>query len=314
MPSVLEVCGGAGGQALGLEEAGFEHAAIVEIDPDACNTLRANRPGWKVVEGDIRSTDGRQFDGIDLLAGGPPCQPFAVGGMQLGERDERDLFPEALRLVREARPRAVMLENVPGLGQVRFRAYRQAVISELVALGYLVRWGIARANMWGVPQARPRMVLVAVSRSAGASEAPWPWSLPGPSSLAPSVGNVLYDLMVARGWPGAYRWAIEANEIAPTIVGGSKKHGGADLGPSRAKAAWRRLGVNGMGIADEAPDRYFPEDGLPKLTVRMVARLQGFPDSWEITGRKTSSYRQVGNAFPPPVARAFGEAILRALS
>jgi DNA (cytosine-5)-methyltransferase 1 len=119
--------------------------------------------------------------------------------------------------------------------------------------------------------------------------------------------------MSSRGWPGADAWSRQANKIAPTIVGGSKKHGGPDLGPTRARAAWKELGVDGLGIADDIPGPTFPIGRLPKLTVRMVARLQGFPDSWEIVGRKTAAYRQVGNAFPPPVAKALGAAIGAAL-
>ena len=125
------------------------------------------------------------------------------------------------------------------------------------------------------------------------------------------MGGLLADLMAAGGWPGAAGWAARASGIAPTIVGGSKKHGGPDLGPTRARAAWQLLGVNGLGIADEPPGPDFPAGQLPKLTVRMVARLQGFPDWWEFAGRKTAAYRQVGNAFPPPVARALGAAISR---
>jgi site-specific DNA-cytosine methylase len=116
----LEICAGAGGQALGLESAGFSHTAAVEIEPDACETLSLNRPNWDVRQTDVRELNGRDFRGIDLLAGGVPCPPFSVAGHQLGGADERDLFPDALRLVREAKPAAVMLENVRGLAAKRF--------------------------------------------------------------------------------------------------------------------------------------------------------------------------------------------------
>jgi DNA (cytosine-5)-methyltransferase 1 len=119
--------------------------------------------------------------------------------------------------------------------------------------------------------------------------------------------------MSERGWPGAGPWRDGARGVAPTIVGGSRKHGGPDLGPTRARAAWKALGVDGLGIADTAPGPDFGAHQLPRLTTRMVARIQGFPDSWAFCGRKTAAYRQVGNAFPPPVAKALGEAIRGAL-
>ncbi|MCX6866763.1 MAG: DNA cytosine methyltransferase, partial [Verrucomicrobia bacterium] len=103
----IEICSGAGGQALGLEWAGFNALAHVEYDRHACATLRMNRPNWNVVEGDVRNFTAKEFQGVDLLAGGVPCPPFSVAGKQLGPRDERDLFPEALRLVEECRPKAV---------------------------------------------------------------------------------------------------------------------------------------------------------------------------------------------------------------
>ena len=176
-------------------------------------------------------------------------------------------------------------------------------------LGYRTWWQLVNASEHGVPQLRPRFVLVAIGRR-WATGFRWPAPLPGPPL---TVGETLADLMAAGGWPGAGAWAAKACRVAPTIVGGSKKHGGPDLGPTRARAAWRELGVDGLGIAADPPAADFPVSQLPKLTVRMVARLQGFPDSWAISGSRTAAYRQVGNAFPPPVARALGTAIAAVL-
>jgi DNA (cytosine-5)-methyltransferase 1 len=309
--TVVEICAGAGGQALGLEQAGFAHAAAVELDADACETLRRNRgDDWKIIEDDVANLDGHAFTGIDLLAGGVPCPPFSIAGKQLGRDDERDLFPAAVRLVAEIKPRAVLLENVKGLGTGRFSAYRAHVLGQLKDLGYQAWWQLINASEHGVPQLRPRFVLVAIADPwAGAFN--WPRPMPQPP---PTVGQTLADLMSSGGWPGAAHWAARADRIAPTIVGGSKKHGGPDLGPTRARAAWRALGVDGLGIAADPPGAALRADQLPKLTVRMVARLQGFPDTWEFSGRKTAAYRQVGNAFPPPVARALGVAIAAALA
>lgn len=306
--SSLEVCSGAGGQALGLERAGFDHAALVEIEPPACATLRLNRPAWNVVEGDLRLFSGADYRGVDLLAGGVPCPPFSKAGKQLGASDERDLFPEALRLVDECRPRAVMLENVRGLLDAVFDDYRNKVEGQLRKLGYVSGWRLLNASDYGVSQLRPRVVFVGIHQSvAGCFD--WPEPL---RQQPPTVGELLHDLMGANGWRGADAWRDRANCIAPTLVGGSKKHGGPDLGPTRAKAAWAALGVDGRGLADAAPSKDFA--GMPRLTPRMTARIQGFPDEWQFAGRKTATYRQVGNAFPPPVAAAVAGRIAAALS
>ena len=305
---MLEICAGAGGQSSGLEMAGFEHSLAVEIDPDAAATLRANRPSWDVRTADVRNINGRDYKGIDLLAGGVPCPPFSMAGKQLGADDERDLFPEALRLVREARPTAVMLENVRGLASNRFATYRQSILDELGSLGYAYKWQLLFSSEFGVPQLRPRFILVAMRRTKFKK---FVW--PSPVDSPPLVGQTLLPLMQANGWAGAMAWAQGAKGIAPTIVGGSKKHGGADLGPTRAKAAWLTLGVDGKGIADSAPAADYPLDHIPRLTNPMVARIQGFAPEWHFEGRKTSVYRQIGNAFPPPVARGVGLAIASAL-
>jgi DNA (cytosine-5)-methyltransferase 1 len=312
---VVEICAGAGGQSLGLEIAGFEHELAVELDPNAASTLRHNRPQWKVAVGDVASPavwEPAQYEGIDLLAGGVPCPPFTIAGKQLGATDERDLFAWAIELCGIVKPRALMLENVRGLSMPRFSAYRQHVLDRLAQLGYAADWRLLHASDFGVPQLRPRFVLVAM-RPGDFRYFTWPEPRP---ELARTVGQTLHGLMAENGWPGAGKWAERAAGIAPTIVGGSKKHGGADLGPTRAKRAWREMRVDALGVADAAPNADDPVNLVPKLTTDMVARIQGWDGEeyrWEFTGRKTSTYRQIGNAFPPPVARAIGDQVRRAL-
>ncbi len=304
----VEICAGAGGQALGLEQAGFDHVALVEIDRWACETLRRNRPLWNVLEQDVLEFSGEPYRGVDLLAGGVPCPPFSVAGLRLGQRDERDLFPRALRLVAEIQPRAVMLENVRGLLAPEFAGYREEIRTQLRLLGYESDWRLLNASDFGVPQLRPRAILVALKPDDFA-QFQWP---PPLLDLPTTVGEALYREMAAGGWPGAAAWAEQANKIAPTLVGGSRKHGGPDLGPTRARKAWAELGVNGISLADAPPGPDFAD--VPRLTVRMAAIIQGFPPEWEIAGRKTAAYRQVGNAFPPPVAAAVGRRIRMAFA
>lgn len=303
----VEICAGAGGQALGLAMAGFVHVALVEYEQEYCNVLKANRPEWNVICADVHKFDGHPYEGVDLLAGGVPCPPFSVAGKQLGKDDERDLFPEAIRLIREIRPRAVMLENVRGFLDSGFEEYRDHIFTEIKKLGYVTHIKLLNASDYGVPQLRPRVVIVGIRKDqAGAFEYPQEHL-----RESPTVGETLCDLMSQNGWKGAKKWAEGADRIAPTLVGGSKKHGGPDLGPTRAKNAWAELGVDGKGIANEAPEQDF--DGMPRLTSRMMARIQGFPDTWTFGSKKTIACRMIGNAFPPPVAQAVGIEIRRCL-
>lgn len=312
---VVEICAGAGGQALGLERAGFQHDLAVELDGWPVKTLRHNRPDWDVRQGDVADPtvwNPADYSGVDLLAGGVPCPPFSVAGQQLGANDERDLFAWAVELTAKVQPRALMLENVRGLSMPRFSAYRQVVLDRLTELGYVGDWNLLHASDFGVPQLRPRFILIALRPE----DAPY-FSWPDPIHETQTVGSALHDLMAARDWPHADAWAAAAQRIGPTVVGGSKKHGGADLGPTRARRAWSLLHVDGRGVADLAPGPDAPhfKEVPPRLTVDMVARIQGWrdEDAWEFAGRKTAQYRQIGNAFPPPLAEVVGNAIISAL-
>lgn len=303
----IEICAGAGGQAIGLEQSGFEHVALVEIEPIACSTLTLNRPSWNVINKDVKDFSALKYKGVDLFAGGVPCPPFSIAGKQLGKQDERDLFPEALRLIGECNPKAILLENVRGLLSAKFKDYRRYILNELYAMGYQCDWRLVNSSDYGVSQLRPRAILVALKKRYFDF---FEW--PAKHEDSPlTVGELLYDEMSSLGWENAANWKSLANNIAPTLVGGSKKHGGADLGPTRAKQSWALLGVDGKGLADSPPVN--GSMNMPRLTLQMAALVQGFPKHWKFAGKKTPAYRQVGNAFPPPVAKAIGLSIKKAL-
>ncbi|MFD9498968.1 DNA cytosine methyltransferase [Streptomyces sp. NPDC060035] len=380
----IEICAGAGGQAIGLHEAGFKHLALVEIDPHAAETLRGNIGNLKewswereycdVISGDVNdfspipSDESRESDlkrvrgylgkplargDLGLLAGGVPCPPFSHAGKQLGKDDERDLFPRILELTDELRPKAVMIENVRGIKDAKFEEYRTYIKARLqggwakhpvtgiqenfTGLGYEVcEWEVLEASDFGVPQLRPRAVLVAIRKDVlGDIKFVWPTATGIPQSVfraLESSMNLRYAPYLKMSGDVARlaeqrlrQWKEKAQKaesrkdcgVAPTLVGGSKKHGGADLGPSRAKAAWALLGVSGVGVANshdesvkkKSQDRDLFRDAGPMLTVEQAAIIQGFPANWKFSGGKTAQYRQVGNAFPPPVAAAVGKAI-----
>ncbi len=337
----IEICAGAGGQAVGLHDAGFRHLALLEIDKHACETLRSNVRGhadWaecEVVEGDVSDVDPFTHEqltkfalkpgDLDLLAGGVPCPPFSIAGKQLGEADERDLFPRMLELVEQLRPKAVMIENVRGILDEKFKPYRDRIVSELEGYGYkFCGWKLMEACSYGVPQLRPRAILVMINKGLLAETAfEWPVGEDKIVTVAEALKETMQERFAPHGADGEAafeKWLAKATERgteAPTIVGGSKKHGGADLGPSRAKKAWAALGVDAMGVANDpekcvAERDLFRENG-PMLTVEQAAIIQGFPRHWKFEGKKTARYRQVGNAFPPPVAEAVGRAIAAVL-
>lgn len=260
----VEICAGAGGQAVGLHNAMFKHLALIEVDKHACETLRKNITGnvdWhgcQVIEEDLTKFDLEEFkdslrsklglssddkfdESLDLLAGGVPCPPFSVAGKQLGQDDERDLFPKMLEMVNVLQPKAVMIENVRGLLDRKFESYRDDIEKELKEMGYeKCFWDVLEAKDFGVPQLRPRAILVAM-KERYAKHFRWAKQPDIPiQNVAEALERSMrerFDSVDDLRASAAYDvWHGKASkDVAPTIVGGSKKHGGADLGPTRAK-------------------------------------------------------------------------------
>ncbi|WP_324604281.1 DNA cytosine methyltransferase [Streptomyces sp. NRRL F-5126] len=309
----FEVCAGAGAQALGLEQAGFDPVLLVDSKADACFTIGANRPGWDVVCMDItqfRPDMCPDVFGVDLLSGGLPRVKSMAAVARTEDGEERRVLRAVMALSKEIGPKAVLLENVPDLIESpEFTADRSWIDDELRAAGFHTAWTTLNAQDFGVPQNRKSGFLVALRDPYFAR-----FSWPEPHELPPpSVGEILGPSMSANGWTGADRWIKGADRVAPALVGGSDRRGGADLGPTGSKNAWAALGVNGISLGDAPPDADFPADGHPRITVGQAALVQAIPESWHFHGGKTSRYRQVGHAMPPPLATAVGRAIASAL-
>jgi DNA (cytosine-5)-methyltransferase 1 len=305
--SFIDISGGAGGLALGLEDAGFSPLLVVEANPDARETIRANR-NWPVepVMSEFLA-EGLASQRVTLLAGNVSSAGISVAGVSQ-ESDASVVYMQILGLIQRVRPTAVLLINVAGLMSARFAKLRSEIDEILVEDGYRPAWSVLDSADYGLAQSRRRAVLVAIQADAF-SRFVWP----APIGPPPSVGETLLPFMSANSWPGAKQWARLARGVAPTIVGGSKLHGGADLGPSRTKNIWYSLGVDGRGIAEKPPSLETPKRASPRLTNPMLAALQGFPDSWIFEGKKTSVYRQIAGAFPPPTAAAIGRELMEAL-
>lgn len=316
----LEICAGAGGLALGLEQAGFDPVLLLDNRPIACKTLKENRPGW-----DVRETDLLEFDPIndqhvyeiDLLSAGlPRLKAAAASARTRGDQTEMDLFEATIMLVRGIEPRSLLIDNLPELATSSiYASLREHLENLLTDLGYTCRWLVLNAADFGVPQDRKHGFLIAFKGTA-VDFFEEPQAI---QSRGLTVGRALYESMAARGWRGANEWAEQADRIAPTLVGGSWDRGGADLGPTGSKKAWAKIGVDGGTIDDTIPGPDFQwvpslgRSGMVRLTVEQAALLQGFPAGWHIAGRKTARYRQIANAVPPPLAHALGLAIAGAL-
>lgn len=304
---------------MGLESAGFSPVLLLDNKPQACATLLANRPDWKVVCEDMISflpEEHPETLDVDLLSAGLPRVKSSAAVGRPDSEPELRLLMATIYLLHSVQPRALLLENLPALvDSPVYAEVRRFIAEELAHLGYRWSWFVLNAADFGVPQDREQGVLVALKE-------PWFDAFAPPKATVGehvSAGQALRDSMAARGWPEAEAWADQATAVAPTLVGGSDNRGGADVGPTGTKRAWARMGINGNAFADEVPgpDYLWPRSNdvahMPKITVDQAAVVQAFPPEWQITGQKTARYRQIGHATPPPVGRALGEAIATAL-
>ncbi|MFD4237081.1 DNA cytosine methyltransferase [Streptomyces sp. NPDC058542] len=310
----VDVCAGAGGLALGLEAAGFDPVLLLDRKRVACDTLRLNRPSWNVLEMDLLDFDPAEHQhtyDVDLLSAGLPRVKSSATVARAETDEELRLLEAAVLLAHSIQPRALLIENVPGLvDSPRFEGVREFIRKELEHLGYRFRWFILNAADFGVPQDRKQGVLVALKQRYFGAFAP---PAPTVAEHVP-VGRALRRSMGSLGWPGADAWAAQAISVAPTLVGGSENRGGADLGPTGTKKAWERMGVNGGTLGNQVPGPDDSSTGLITITVAQAALLQSFPPDWTFAGKKTARYRQIGHASPPPVGTVLGEAIAAALS
>jgi DNA (cytosine-5)-methyltransferase 1 len=318
---------GAGGLSLGLKRAGFEPIVALDIDPFASKTFKFNFPGVPVINADVRTLDWEPFRGkIDLVAGGPPCQPFSVAGDQKAASDSRDMLPEFVRAVRELKPRAFLLENVAGLVSTRHRPYFVSRLKELSELGYEVDFTVLNAANFGVPQDRRRVIAIGLKQ--GKPEFPQPSH--GVSARRPYIAA---RQVLAAAPPDELNRAIvtyaKQPVLRPSPFAGMLVNGGGrpiDLDrPSQTIPA--SAGGNRTHIVDNRCvlleyHQHLLNNGVPRvgivkgvrrLTIRESARLQSFPDDFHFAGERSVQYRQVGNAVPPMLSEAVGRSIIDSL-
>ncbi len=331
-PTSIELFAGAGGLALGMEQAGFSHVLLNEIDKWACQTLRDNRPQWNVLESSISDVDFTSYYGeIDVVTGGFPCQAFSYAGNKGGFADTRGtLFFEFARAVKEIQPKIMVGENVRGLLN-HDKGRTLATIKQTIAeLGYsLIEPQILHAKYYRVPQKRERLILVAIRNDLTDSIS---FRFPQPEQREYTLADglkkgVLYDCDVPQSEgqrypehkkavldlvPAGGYWRDLPDEVAKSYMKKSYYLGGGKTGMAR-RLSWSEPSLTlTCSPAQAQTERCHPDETRP-LTVREYARIQTFPDDWMFAGSQTQQYKQIGNAVPVNLAKALGESLLSAL-
>lgn len=320
----IELFAGAGGLALGLEQAGFDGLAYVEINGDACETLRRNRSNWNVIEGDVHGIDFRQYDGqVDLVSGGFPCQAFSMVGKRLGFGDIRGtLFAEIIRCANETHPKMLLMENVKGLLSHDGGRTFETIRHEVEKAGYSLQWEIMNASYHGVGQARERIVMIGIRDDLSGKIS---FEYPEPDDRQTTLRDALDGVPDSPGASYSERkakvidlvppggcWVDLPQDIAREYMKSSYDSPGGKRGMAR-RLSWDRPCLTlTTSPSQKQTERCHPDETRP-LTVREYARVQSFPDDWEFAGGIGSQYRQIGNAVPVEMARRIGVQIIKAL-
>lgn len=332
--TVIELFAGAGGLALGLEEAGFLSKGLVEIDKYACQTLRKNKPSWNVIEKDIiqvaeqgiRNFVNIPIGELDLLSGGYPCQAFSYAGKKMGLADARGtMFYYYAQILKQLLPKMFLAENVKGLlnhDNGRTLALMLKVFSDI---GYTVKWQILRALDYDVAQKRERIMLIGI-RNDLVDMYNFEYCFPKPFGYELVLKDILKDVPPSDGAnypeskkkvldlvpPGGY-WKDLPDDIARDYMGKSYYSGGGRTGMAR-RLSWDEPSLTlTCSPAQKQTERCHPDETRP-FTIREYARIQSFPDSWEFDCSTANAYKQIGNAVPINMAKAVGLSIVNVLN
>lgn len=307
---------GGGGLDLGFDRAGYAHTASFEILDVCGETLRANRPDWDIragqVAGDVRAAAFSTFRGVDVVHGGPPCQPFSIAGKQAGADDPRNMWPDFVRCVQQSRPRAFVAENVPGLLDRKFEDFvARFILAPLEPQYTIFKFSVA-AHDFGVPQARKRVLFVGFRAQRDALR----WQRPEAThGDVDSFFGPLLPRNTARrslGLPD-----IGYDVVAPTLRSGftGPRNTTGVVNSQASMKVWGGLHIwpNGVQPSRAMADAYPPENGHYRLSVGDCALLQGFPDDWRFSGAVYQALGQIGNSVCPPVGYAVARRVAAAL-